>query len=66
MVIELTGSKSKIIYMPLPGGRPDPAPAGHHAGEGEARLGAEGARGRGAEADDRVFQTGADGVTSVL
>ena len=39
---KLTGTKSEIDFKPLPGRRSEGPPAGHHQGEGEARLGAEG------------------------
>ena len=41
-VIELTGSKSKLIYPAAAPRRPEAAPAGHHARPQEAGLGAEG------------------------
>ena len=39
-VIRVTGSKSEIVYEALPDGRSAGAPAGHHAGARDARLGA--------------------------
>ena len=52
LVIELTGSKSKLVHKPLPADDPDQAPARHHAGQEAARAGsrrcrcAKGWRGR--------------------
>ena len=39
-VIELTGSRSKIVHAPSAGRRPEAAPAGHHPGQGSPGLGA--------------------------
>ncbi len=54
-IIRITGTKSGIEYRPLPVDDPKGAPARHHAGEKDARLGAEsGIRGR-HRAHDRLF-----------
>ena len=55
-VIELTGSRSKLVIPAAAGRRPEAAPARHHAGAREARLGAEGAAARGADEDHRLFR----------
>lgn len=53
-VIELTGSRSKLIEMPLP--KDDPiGGARHHAGAGEARLDPVGWSGAGVAARDRLL-----------
>ena len=41
LVIELTGSQSKLVHEPLPADDPDAAPARHHAGPEASRLGAD-------------------------
>ena len=40
LIIDMTGSKSRIIYKPLPTDDPEGAPAGHHARAHAARMGA--------------------------
>ena len=42
VVIEVTESRSEIVFEALPDRRPAGAPARHHAGQGPARLGAPG------------------------
>ena len=46
LVIELTGSKIEAGHRAAAGRRPDAAPAGHHAGQAAARLGADRAAAR--------------------
>ena len=54
LVIELTGSKSKIVHRAAAAGRPHPPPARHHAGPQASRLGAEGAAPRRPAENDRL------------
>ena len=39
LVLEMTGSKSKLVHEPLPADDPDAAPARHHAGPAAPRTG---------------------------
>ena len=41
-IIRMTGSKSRLVYKPLPTDDPESASAGHHARADDPRLGAEG------------------------
>ena len=56
MILEQTGSRSRIVSRPLPARRPAPALPRHHASALAARLAAQGgSRGR-LERNDKVFQ----------
>ncbi len=54
LVLELTGSASKVEHRPLPAGRPEAAAARHHAGAPRARVGAESRRPRRPRSYDRL------------
>ena len=56
LVIELTGSAIEDHQSPPPDRRPQPAQAGHHAGQEASELGAEDPASRRPGEDDRVFQ----------
>ena len=60
-IIQMTGSKSKIIYQDLPTDDPESPPARHHHGPHAARLGAESDARAGPGEDDRLLQA-EDGV----
>ena len=55
-VIEVTGSRSEIVYEALPDRRPAGAPARHHARARDPRLGAGDRPPRGPQADDRAVR----------
>ena len=57
LILQITGSRSEIVYRAAPGGRSEGAAARHHAGAAGPRLGAEGRRARGAAADGGVVPT---------
>ena len=65
-IITLVGSTSRIVYRPLPRGRPEAAPARHHARAHAARLGAEGRARGGAVEDGRLLQDEAGGGGSLI
>ena len=56
LVIELTGTKSRIVHRPLAAGRSAPASAGHCQGESQARLGAADPAPRRADPHYRLFR----------
>ena len=58
-VIALTGSRSQDRVSPAPAGRPEAAPAGHRAREGDPRLGADHAARGGAREDGGVLRPAA-------
>ena len=59
LVIEMTGSRSRIVHRPKPEDDPAPAAAGHLAGPHHVELGAQNsAQGR-AQAHDRLFRPAA-------
>ena len=55
-IIRMTGSKSKIVYKPLPTDDPKVAPARHHPRAHAAQVGAEGVARRRPRQDDRLLQ----------
>ena len=54
LVVELTGSRSKIVHKESAGRRSDASTAGYYAGKSEARLGTENAIAAGPREDDHV------------
>ena len=65
-VVELTESRSEIVFEALTDRRPAGAPARHHAREGSSRLGAAGRAARGPHQDDRALHEGARGARLAL
>ncbi len=63
-VLKLTGSRSKLVHLPLPADDPEAAPAGYLACKSQTRLGTQGAAGRGAQVYGGVLQ--ADGLVPLL
>ena len=53
-VIELTGSKAKLVHRPLPADDPTQRQPEYHARQEDARLGTEGAAARRSGKDDRL------------
>ena len=56
LVIELTGSRSKVVHRPLPAGRSAAAPARYFQGQRLAGLDAEDRAQRGPDQDYRLFR----------
>ena len=54
-IIRMTGSKSRLVYRPLPDGRSEGPPARHHPRPHAPRLGTQGRPRRGTGQDDRVL-----------
>ena len=59
LILELTGSRSDIVFHPLPGGRSEGAPARHRTRPPGARVGADDPRGGRPQADHRVLRRAA-------
>ena len=55
-IIKMTGSKSRIVYKPLPTDDPQGPSTRHHARANAARVGAEGGARRRARPDARVLR----------
>ena len=54
-IITMTGSKSRIVYKPLPDRRPEAAPPRHHPRAHAAQVGAEGGARTGPRRDHRLL-----------
>ena len=61
LVIEFTGTQSRLIFEKLPSDDPEAAPARYFRRARGVRLGAEDAAARRAGADDRLFRRDAEG-----